>query len=118
MEKKDFHTLNKDKNRNYIKKYLNIKNVIGSVIEDKRRICGWVIYRKKDKKIQILKISYFNKTYLNKIFENLIDKFKNIELNVADHELEMHLFLKNKNFFCSGEIKNKNYYKFSTERKQ
>lgn len=116
MEKKDFHTLNKDKNRNYIKKYLNKKNIIGSVVEDKGRICGWVIYRKNDKKIQILKISYNNNNYLNDIFEKLMEKFKHIEINVAEHELEFQLFLKNKNFFCNGEIKK--YYKFSTERKQ
>jgi hypothetical protein len=121
MQRKDFNFIrnNFSSTKDFYHIFKN-KKIIANVVEQDGNVVGWVAYRLFENNIKIVKFAFKNEQIFDFILSKLVLKsISNIDINISEYDLKMHLLLKNSEFKAISSIKVNDvyFYKFSKQIK-
>jgi hypothetical protein len=121
MQRKDFNFIrnNFSSTKDFDHIFKN-KKIIANVVEQDGNIVGWIAYRLFKDKIKIVKFAFKTEQIFDFILSKLVLKsINNIDINISEYDLKMHLLLKNSEFKAISSIKVNDvyFYKFSKQIK-
>ena len=121
MQRKDFNFIrnNFSSTKDFYHIFKN-KKIIANVVEQDGNVVGWVAYRLFENNIKIVKFAFKNEQIFDFILSKLVLKsISNIDINISEYDLKMHLLLKNSEFKAISSIKVNDVYfnKFSKQIK-
>ena len=121
MQRKDFNFIrnNFSSTKDFDHIFKN-KKIIANIVEQDGNVVGWIAYRLFENNIKIVKFVFKNEQIFDFILSKLVLKsISNIDIDISEYDLKMHLLLKNSEFKAVSSIKVNDvyFYKFSKQIK-